>query len=283
MGNIVRTSQSSHWYTQDGAPCYEVPNASKPGEMRGTTIADARKLGLVPSVTTVMSIIEKRALTAWKIEQAILAGMSLERLDGEPAITYARRVAEEGASVSGKAADFGTRLHEAIAEIVTDGCASLDEDLHPFVDSFHNWWRRNQDSLRGSVTDFKTQGVEHPAKFRHYPEWCQQLAAYGKGAVECFPGFNLHDGGVCEVPFASRLGFGGRVDLIWPPFKPRTWPKLINVIISSKTPGYIEVKEWTLAEARQGWREFKAIHRAWCVLKRYDPKLKAKETDDAVK
>lgn len=62
----------SHWYTADGKSMHEVPNASKPGEMRATTLKDARKLKLYPSVTTVMKVRNKGdTLEDWKIRQAL--------------------------------------------------------------------------------------------------------------------------------------------------------------------------------------------------------------------
>ena len=39
-------SENCHYYTKEGAPCYEVE--AKNGQMRPTTLRDARKLSLVP-------------------------------------------------------------------------------------------------------------------------------------------------------------------------------------------------------------------------------------------
>ncbi len=51
-------SKSQHWYDRDGKAVFEVPKA-KGGGTRPTTIADARKLNLYPSVTTVLSVLAK--------------------------------------------------------------------------------------------------------------------------------------------------------------------------------------------------------------------------------
>ena len=48
----VKPESASHWYDLDGQPCHEVPRAKGDG-MRPTTLADARKLHLLPSVTNV--------------------------------------------------------------------------------------------------------------------------------------------------------------------------------------------------------------------------------------
>ncbi len=60
-----KVNESSHWYDQEGSPCYEVSRKDGRG-MRPTTLADAKKLGLVPSVTSVMSIRAKPQVEVWK-------------------------------------------------------------------------------------------------------------------------------------------------------------------------------------------------------------------------
>ncbi len=72
----------SHFYTQEGEPCYQVPNVSK-GGMRDTTIRDAKKLNLVKSVTTVLDVPDKPALARWKINQVFLTLQRYEELDRE--------------------------------------------------------------------------------------------------------------------------------------------------------------------------------------------------------
>lgn len=59
----------SHFYDKRGLPVYEVPNASKPGTMRDTTLRDAKKLDLVPSVTTIIGILDKPFVQHWITQQ----------------------------------------------------------------------------------------------------------------------------------------------------------------------------------------------------------------------
>ncbi len=66
----VRTSESGHWYTQEGKPAYTVVGSN--GKVRNTTLRDAKKLKLLPSVTTVMSVAAKPGLEAWKQQQLLL-------------------------------------------------------------------------------------------------------------------------------------------------------------------------------------------------------------------
>ena len=85
-------SQAGHWYDrQSGQPVYEVPMKSKEG-MRPTTIADARKCDLCPSVTLILGAIDKPGLNAWKARQLLEASLTLPPRAGENLDDYAKRV-----------------------------------------------------------------------------------------------------------------------------------------------------------------------------------------------
>jgi len=73
--------ESTHWYDKEGKPAYTVIGAN--GKKRATNLRDARKLNLVPSVTTVMNVAAKPALENWKINQALMAALTLPRLKDE--------------------------------------------------------------------------------------------------------------------------------------------------------------------------------------------------------
>ena len=75
------TSESGHWYTQEGDPMYTIIGVN--GKERNTNLRDAKLLNLVPSVTTVMDLIAKPSLENWKINQALNSAISLEQEEGE--------------------------------------------------------------------------------------------------------------------------------------------------------------------------------------------------------
>jgi hypothetical protein len=100
---------NAHWYRPDGEPLHSVLSAK--GEPRPTTVRDARKLGLLPSVTNVLGVINKPELVEWKMTQAVLAALTLPRLDGEGEDAFARRVVEDAQSRVRSAADFGSAFH----------------------------------------------------------------------------------------------------------------------------------------------------------------------------
>ena len=105
-------SESGHWYLPNGSPAYRV--IGKNGKERNTTVKDAREHGLLPSVTTIISSAAKPALDVWKQQQAILAALTLPRLEGESEEDWLSRVVSDSKETSKQAAERGTQIHGVI-------------------------------------------------------------------------------------------------------------------------------------------------------------------------
>lgn len=106
-------TQAGHWYDAvTGAPCYTIIGAN--GKERATTLRDARKLNLVPSVTTITRILEKPGLANWIAEQLIHASLTLKRNEGESDADYIARIKVMADEKRDKAAERGTALHADI-------------------------------------------------------------------------------------------------------------------------------------------------------------------------
>ena len=106
---LVATDQAGHWYTQEGDSAHVIIGAN--GKERNTTVSDARKLGLLPSVTSVIGILDKPQLTSWKIEQGIMSSLTLPKEENETLEDYARRVVKDSKEATSKAALHGTAMH----------------------------------------------------------------------------------------------------------------------------------------------------------------------------
>ena len=102
-------SEQGHWYTKDGEPCYEVEAAK--GGMRATTLRDARKMDLVPSVTTILKVMSNQGLNVWLKNNLLMAAATLPRLDGESADDWIKRVEADSKEQSQAAASLGTSIH----------------------------------------------------------------------------------------------------------------------------------------------------------------------------
>src|SRR5210317_2569833 len=87
------TSESGHWYTQEGEPMYTIIGAN--GKERNTTLRDAKKENLVPSVTTILGMIAKPSLENWKINQALNSALTLEKNESETLEEFAYRCKQD--------------------------------------------------------------------------------------------------------------------------------------------------------------------------------------------
>ena len=86
-------SEGGHWYDREGEPRYTIIGTN--GKERNTTLRDAKKEGYVPSVTTIIDILDKPSLNTWKINKALEASVNLERLKDETDSSFIYRCKQE--------------------------------------------------------------------------------------------------------------------------------------------------------------------------------------------
>ena len=250
----VLAAESAHWYTKQGKPMYKVPRAKGDG-MRATTLADARKLDLVPSVTMILGCAAKPGLEAWKARQILEAALTLPRLQGESLDDYATRVIEDSKAQGRKAAERGTDLHTAIEDFIRGQqsllwqahCEKVAESLNQYgIDILQGKPEHSFASPLGYggkidwhneeiVMDFKTK-ANLSAKQLAWPEHCWQLAAYRAGLVEKY------------------------------------WPKrLLNIFIGVDDTD-VRIHEWTPEDADKGWEVFECLLNFWQITNNWNHK-----------
>jgi hypothetical protein len=109
---MAHPAESTHWYDKQGKPAYEVPAAK--GGMRPTTLRDARKLGLVPSVTSIIRQAAAPGLERWKQLNVLHAALTLPIIQGEPEEQYLNRIMRDSQEEGKKASERGTVIHTAL-------------------------------------------------------------------------------------------------------------------------------------------------------------------------
>lgn len=114
-----------HWYTIEAKPCHTV--VGKNGKERDTTLADARKLNLFPSATTILSEWANpdldRASKRLLLEQAYLT-----KIDGKDQKVWAKEVSDEAFKPWNYKAEFGTKVHAAIEAKLKGDTLAFDKD-----------------------------------------------------------------------------------------------------------------------------------------------------------
>ena len=187
-------TQAGHWYRPDGTPAYTIVGAN--GKERNTTVRDARKLGLLPSVTTILKQAAAPGLVNWMKEQVAKAAYSERPREGESEADYLARILPLAEEVARRARDKGTEIHGAIENLDRHGPYS--DHVGAFFDSVNSWcgvteWNHERSfasklgyggkldlSCPGFVLDAKTTDKDL-ADLKTWPDHRRQLAAYRHG------------------------------------------------------------------------------------------------------
>lgn len=251
---------SSHWYKRNGEPFHIIQLEN--GETRPTTLADARKLGLIPSVTSILSILAKPALDTWKQQQAALAAVQIPIEENEDEKSWLKRVLSLANEQTVEAADLGNKIHQAIENHLKG--ETFSKDLNKYLTPFLEWMGEIQikpvaieqivvnmrEGFAGKadlffkygkkgkgVLDYKTRKTKPGEKVQSYEGQAMQLAAY-----------------------AATYWGEKSLDYIL----------AANVYISTTEPGRFEVIKYD--NLRKHYEVFKCLCEVWRYLKDYDPR-----------
>lgn len=249
---MAHAAEWGRFYHRDGKPAYEVPSADGK-KMITPDIRHAKKLGLVPSVTTIIQEAAKPGLERWKITQGILSALTLPRVESESLDAFAERAMKDSQEQAKKAAEKGTAIHAAIQQAYQTGQRTTGEPYFDYVNAVAiaienefppslKWQSEasfasilgfggKTDLCRANeedevVIDFKTKEFGEEAKKLAWDEHCIQLAAYRMGL---------------ELPKAVCA----------------------NVFVSVNNPGLVYIHEWSEEELQRGWKMFKALLDYW--------------------
>ena len=246
-----------HWYSTDGTPTHTVNG--KP-----TTLREARKLDLYPSVTSILNIESKPQLTTWlqkeviyACEEAVLAGRDLS--DHRYLLTKSKQKGE-------KAANEGTEIHNAIEEYILTGtteerfmgmCCNVVEHINTEYGEITHTEQSFTNTVKGYggcvdivgitpegqcfILDFKTKDFAEKDNVNRfmYDSHVMQLSAYNE-SVTTTP----------ELP-----------------------PKLINLFVSRNELefGIIKSYEWDVQKAQRGLHMFDSLLEFWQLTKKFGP------------
>jgi len=264
---IIR--ESGRWYTRTGVPVTEVDSADKARRVRAT-VTHARKLGLLPSVTSIIRMLDKPGLRAWRDQQLVEAALSLPRPAGlsseawnDPKERAALILADAQAQVEA-AADKGKDWHGLIEEsLLGRWTVPLDETQAAVMQQIRDWLAQelgvgysvvvertvlgdgfcgtpdivaqDRDLTKTLLADIKTVADTAPVlrKAAPYDEWQYQIAAYWRTTT------------------AEEMN---------------CWQ-----IILGRESGALRFYRWSAYEIRIGWKAFSLLRQLWTIRNSYDP------------
>jgi hypothetical protein len=272
-----------HLYkTFEGTPVYKVPYASKDG-LRDATLADLRKSDgeLVPSVTEILNLLDKPGLTNWKIDQAILAALTLPEIYDDGFVLgddreLLKRIKADAKEQSRVAMQTGTDIHKVLEDYFSgrflsgvddqylDVCRAVKKQIVELgidpaslvcektfaTNVYGGCCDAHNDQV---VIDFKTSNSFVPGKkYGGYLEQHLQLVAYDVG---------LH--GHC---------------LLWSQTAARDLPhqildndfrRHINIFVSTNRSsfGHVGFHEFSVNDAPQRWATFRSLVQSFYLVK----------------
>jgi hypothetical protein len=131
MAEVNHATENGHWYDKDGNPAYTV--VGKNGKERPTTLRDARKLGLLPSVTSIIRCAAAPGLENWKAQQVLLAALTTDRLPDETEQDYIARIIKDSQEQALKARERGTLIHAYVQDWFEGNVVDPKSEAYPFV------------------------------------------------------------------------------------------------------------------------------------------------------
>lgn len=257
--------ESGHWYSRTGESCHTTKGAN--GKDRPTTLRDARKLNLLPSVTTIFNVLAKPQLDDWKQRQ--ITASAIRCFQAMPGDFHCSdrgeelhaRIIEEAFKQVEDAADLGTAIHKAIENHFT-GLAH-DDNHTPYVVAVDAWKAREgvqfvaqelrlvstaygyagttdaaMTSKRGrGILDFKSRKTKEGQPVTSYETQPMQIAAYHMA----------HYGEILDTDVGC------------------------NCYISTTEQGRVEAVWYDAAQLRAEWEAFKHAVKLWQHFKGYVP------------
>ena len=236
-------TESGHFYLPDGSPFYDVPNKSRPGELRPATVRDALAAGAEPSVSTILKAAAAPQLTRWMVEQALQSALTLPRLEGESLDDFKARALKDSQEQGRVARDRGTALHGAIERYLL--CQTYDFEFAPHINSM--------------VAALAAKGIDvtegHSERSFCLPgQFGGKVDRHGAAYVLDFKG-------VDDAKIGGRMGYDEHIRQLAAYRRGLGLPpgtRLLNAFIG-RTDGACMVREWTAAEEAKAWREFHAL------------------------
>ncbi len=270
------SSDSAHWYRDDGTTCHEMPYADPKAKKysdpkvlaewhenkgkRATTIKDARKLGLYPSVSGILGQLDKPGLNRWAIEERLKVAHRMVRV---PEYKTWRDSIESEFQEGNTSAEIGTRIHGSIEQFYqgrsTDpslgdcervmAVSELIEELFP--DREWNTERSFASSLGyGGCCDLYSLGTDkvmNPDIVLDFKtkddKWFAKKSLYGD------------NGNACQLAaYEKGLNLKGAV--------------LVNIFVSRESD---QVHHIIWPESEVYWKKFKLLLDLWKLEKNYYP------------
>lgn len=281
----IRSSSSAHWYTRDGEAMHTYIN-TKGGESK-TTLREARKFDLLPSVTSVLYVLAKPQIADWKATHYMNAAIEVAwdflkenalnlnwrvwtksrfKVYQSKVAVKAKELAEERMGVPAK---LGTTIHNDIeAWLMGMPTTYLKEEAlerlnRILIEILGPDWRDLDTKPELIVVGEDYAGCidllvieERPDQTLHATviDWKSQDTK--KWGCSFWDDYIMQGSAYLE---AARSQFGCITGDFY------------TVVISRDEPGVADWKKWTQDELWTGWQKFTHAKALWQLEKKFNP------------
>ena len=280
----MSNESGGHWYTLDGKAAHTQPTKTKGAKSptRSTTISDAKRLGLLPSVSAYTRMLAAPYLERYKMLEVAKACYACPPAGGESYDDYAKHILDKSGKDGSGAAQVGTQVHAALDLYFTDPehysvCPDIicqdgsevpaDSFVLPAIAKIQALGLEVESTetvlvnpaygyagttdmvfSKGEqcgILDFKTKRTHEGEPVISGDTHCMQIAAYHAAH------WGADDG---EPIGVNAVGY--------------------NVYISTTEIGRVEVMEYSQQELVEGWQAFKSCLNLYRYIKRFDARKK---------
>lgn len=253
-----------HWYTKSGEANHFQANGS------ATTLRHARKENLYPSVTEIIKVIDKPALTNWKLKQVTRemyeSSQEWGHWEGDYD-SYHKYIMETalGADVTGR--DRGSDIHKAIEDLI--GEAPLPDD-----------WEDNEiqliaDGAVRAIEDYTGQEIFIPETIavNHSAGYAGMIDAHNDDFVIDWKTKDITGKKLAYPENAMQLA-AYSASLKGPGFLSDKGRRCLNVFVDRTEPGKVVIHEWSREDLETAWEKFKCLLKYWQLANNYKPEFK---------
>lgn len=206
---MAYSSEQTRWYCPEKKEPVEMVPSAKGDKMVKTTIRQARKMGLLPSVTSILKVLSSYSLQNWIIENTIKTCIEypFERSGSDEEVdSYINMIQAKANEYSNKTSEIGKDIHASVEKFFEDRMEPDDPVNAKIVSAIREWaegfggeiviengfasveagYAGTPDILIHAqdmdvIGDLKTTSLE---KFKApYDKWMLQLGAY-RGLTE---------------------------------------------------------------------------------------------------
>lgn len=282
----------SHYYNKKAEPCHKVKRSDGKG-LRDTTVRDARKLKLYPSVTTIFGILNKIGLTDWQIERALKAVHQNPRQEvGEAWEDYVKRIIAKGEEIqkSESGRDKGSYYHSLLENFFKAGDTEqepLSETdsafILPIVHTVTDLIKQTTDSNAAATIEFfpELRFVFKAASGLAYAGTIDLVVLIrinesvhtlfidfkSKNTTD-LKKFKVYDEHLMQLAAYGHAFMANSGGYVWKQNQEVSC-RHINLFFSSVEPGIIKTHEWTDEDVKKGTNMFFALLEYWQLKNNY--------------